>query len=68
MTPKEFTDKVSQLANGKYHTCEWKRTVYSDSDVEIRISAYIEGYKYTPDYSTAELVIANLEGQIAQKT
>lgn len=65
MTPKQFIKEIAELAQGKYHTCQWARTVHRGEIVEIEMSAYISGYGWTPDLPTAQRVVDCMKLRIA---
>jgi len=64
MTPKQFTEKIKELAKGEYHSCQWERTVCSSGKIEIEMAAYISNYGWTKAYPTAEQVVAEMEKEI----
>jgi len=67
MSPKQFTEKIKELAKREYHSCRWERTVFSCGKIEIEIAAYISSYGWTNCYPTAEQVVAEMERTISLK-
>jgi len=64
MTPKQLVKAMAELADGRYHTIQWIRTVHSNGEIEIQVQVYIDGYKWTGFHQGASAALIEMTAQI----